>query len=556
MDNLLIDIFCENTQKNYQIEAGSSLKDFKKIVFPNNHKHILGALVNNQLQDLQYPLFRPKTINFIDVTTLDGYSIYTRSLIFVLYKAVNILFPKKTLIAEHFISNGIFCRIANKDIVLNQETINLIKNTMQDIIDSDETISRQETPTEQAVKIFEKEGLKDKAELLLTRGKLYTSLYRINNISDYFYGTLAPSTGCLKVFDLTDYKDGMLLRLPDRSNPQELLPIIRQDKLFQVFSEYKRWGKILEVTDIGSLNKVVERKFAGTMIKISEALHEKKISQIADKIKAKRKKIKVILIAGPSSSGKTTFGKRLSIQLMVSGIKPINLSLDNYFVNRENTPKDEKGQYDFETIEALDIKTFTDNIISLMKGEEVELPKFSFETGLRYYDGEKIKITKNNVIIVEGIHGLNPKLTQLLPGESLFKIFISALTSLSIDNHNLINPTDNRLIRRMVRDYKYRNYSALDTLKRWESVLTGEQKHIIPYQEEADIMFNSALTYELGALKQQAEPLLQEVLSLYPEHSKALRLLKFFSYVKTVPPREIPSTSILREFLGGSSFKY
>lgn len=555
-NNLLLDVFCENTQKAYQLKAGSSLKELKKIVFPNNHKHILGALVNNQLQDLQYTVFKPKTVNFIDVTTLDGYSIYTRSLIFILYKAVNILFPKKTLIAEHFISNGIFCRISNKDVVLNDETIGMIKNTMQDIIDSDQTISRVELPTEQAVKIFAKEGLKDKAELLLTRGKLYTSLYSLNNISDYFYGTLAPSTGCLKVFDLINYKDGMLLRLPNRANPKEVLPVIPQDKLFQVFSEHKRWGKILEVTDIGSLNKAVELKHAGVMIKVCEALHEKKVSLIADKIKAKRKKIKVILIAGPSSSGKTTFSKRLSIQLMVSGIKPVNLSLDNYFVNREDTPKDEKGEYDYETIKALDVNTFTDNILRLMKGEEVEVPKFSFETGQRYYDGEKLKISKNNVIIVEGIHGLNPELTQLLPKESLFKIFISALTSISIDNHNLINPTDNRLIRRMVRDYKYRNYSALDTLKRWESVLLGEQRHIVPYQEEADVMFNSALIYELGALKQQAEPLLQEVLSLQPEHSKALRLLKFFSYVKSIPTREIPTTSILREFMGGSTFKY
>ncbi len=292
------------------------------------------------------------------------------------------------------------------------------------------------------------------------------------------------------------------------------------------------------------------------MIKISEALHEKKISQIADKIKARQKKIKVILIAGPSSSGKTTFGKRLAIQLMVNGIKPVNLSLDNYFVNREETPRDEKGEYDYESIDALDIATFSDNVQRLIQGEEIEIPKFSFETGQRYYDGEKIRISKNNVIIVEGIHGLNPKLTHLLPPESLFKIFVSALTSISIDNHNLINPADNRLIRRIVRDYKYRNYSALETLKRWESVLLGEQKHIVPYQEEADAMFNSALIYELGALKIQAEPLLREVTQQHPEHSKALRLLKFFSYIRALPTREIPPTSIIREFLGGSSFKY
>lgn len=549
-------ITCENTHQDYEIEMGTTLRDAKKIIFPENHNHILGALINNQLQDLQYVIMTSLRVNFIDVTTLDGYSIYSRSLIFVLYKAVTELFPKKTLRAEYFISNGIFCRIVNKEIIVTPEVVEQIKAKMQEIIANDYPIMREEIPTDEAVRIFRKRGLKDKADLMETRGKLYTSLFYLNNLPDYFYGTLAPSTGCLKTFGLQPYKDGMLLQLPDRLQPSRVLPVIPQDKLYQVFSEYKRWGKILEVTDIGHLNKVVEQKHSGPMIKISEALHEKKISQIADKIKARQKKVKVILIAGPSSSGKTTFGKRLAIQLMVNGIKPINLSLDNYFVNRELTPLDEKGEYDYECIDALDIATFTDNMQRLMNGEEVEIPKFSFETGQRYYDGEKFKISKNNVIIVEGIHGLNPKLTQLLPQESLFKIFVSALTSIAIDNHNLINPTDNRLLRRMVRDYKYRNYSALDTLKRWESVLLGEQKHIVPYQEEADAMFNSALIYELGALKTQAEPLLREVTQQHPEHSKALRLLKFFSYIRAVPTREVPPTSIIREFLGGSSFKY
>lgn len=551
-----VQIFCENTGKNYRIEIGSNLREVKKIVFPQNHHHILGALINNELQDLQYIIMNPKQVNFIDVTTLDGYSIYTRSLIFVLYKAVNRLFPRKTLIAEYIISNGIFCRISNKDLILTPDIIEKIRQTMQKIISQDLPIIRKEMPTREAVTLFLKTGLKDKHELMETRGRLYTSVYYIENTPDYFYGTLAPSTGCLKTFGLVPYKEGMLLRLPNRRNPSELLPVIPQDKLFQVFSEYKHWGKILEVTDIGTLNKIVDNKYSGVMIKISEALHEKKISLIADKIRAKKNKVKVILISGPSSSGKTTFGKRLSVQLMVNGLKPVNLSLDNYFVNREDTPRDEKGEYDYESIDALDIRTFSDNMLRLMRGEEVEIPKYSFEAGHRYYDGEKLRIGKNNVIVVEGIHGLNPRLTSLLPAESLFKIFVSALTSISIDNHNLINPADNRLLRRMVRDYKYRSISALETLKRWESVLKGEEKHIVPYQEEADIMFNSALIYELGALKQQAEPLLREVMGQHPEHSKALRLLKFLSYIKAVPTRDIPNTSILREFLGGSSFKY
>ena len=525
-------------------------------MFPDNHQSILGALVNNEVRDLHYEIYNPKYVNFIDVSTLDGYSVYMRSLVFVLYKAVINLFGKKTLIVEYQLSNGVFCRLANKDIILTSERIDSIKAEMQRIIDHDYEIMRTEYPTEEAIKLFKRQGLKDKELLLSSRGKLFTSVYSIDGTCDYFYGTLAPSTGCLKVFDLMDYKDGMLLLLPDRMNPKEILPYKPQEKLYNTFSEFKRWGKVLEVTQIGHLNQAIEHRHASEMIKVSEALHEKKISLIADMIRKRRKKLKVILIAGPSSSGKTTFGKRLAIQLLVNGIKPVNLSLDNDFVNREQTPKDEKGEYDFETIDALDINTFNDNIVRLLNGEEVEIPKFSFETGQRFYDGEKLRISKNNVIIVEGIHGLNPKLTQYLPQESLFKIFISALTAISIDDHNIINPSDNRLIRRMVRDHKYRGYSALDTLKRWESVLSGEQKHIVPYQEEADVMFNSALAYELGALKQQAVPLLEEVLVKNPEHSKATRLLKFFSYVQAVPSREIPPTSILREFLGGSSFKY
>lgn len=551
-----ITITCDNTGQDYNIELGTTLQEVRKIVFPENHDNILGALVNNQLQDLQFIVMTPLVVNFIDVTTLDGYSIYSRTLIFVLYKAISELFPKKILRAEYFISNGIFCRIGNKDLLLTPEVIERIKMKMQEIINRNIPIIREEIPTHKAVQLFRRKGLKDKAELMETRGKLFTSLYYLDGLPDYFYGTLAPSTRCLKTFGLEPYKKGMLLRLPNRACPSELLPVLPQDNLYQVFSEHKRWGKILEITDIGHLNTIIEKKYSGPMIKISEALHEKKISQIADKIKNLRRKVKVILIAGPSSSGKTTFGKRLAIQLMVNGIKPVNLSLDNYFVNREQTPRDEKGEYDYECIDALDVNTFTDNIQRLMQGEEIEIPKFSFDTGQRYYDGEKRKLTKNNVIIVEGIHGLNPRLTQLLPPESLFKIFVSALTSISIDNHNLINPADNRLIRRLVRDYRYRNYSALDTIKRWESVLTGEQKHIVPYQEEADAIFNSALIYELGALKIQAEPLLREVTQQYPEHSKALRLLKFFSYIRAVPTREIPPTSIIREFLGGSSFKY
>ncbi len=551
-----ITITCENTGRDYHVAPGTTVGELQQIIHPENRYPVMGALVNNQLQYLQYVIMAPSRINYVDMTSLDGYSVNTRSLIFVLYKAVTQLYPRRLLRVEYFLSNGIYCRISNPDTKLTAEIIDRLQEEMRQIIAADYPITRENIPTEKVVQLFRKKGLKDKTDLLETRGKLYSSLYYIDKLPDYFYGTLCPSTGCLQTFGLIPYKEGMLLQLPDRHNPSELRPFIRQDKLFQVFNEHKEWAKILEVSDIGSLNKLTESKRDNPVIKISEALHEKKISQIADQIKSRRKKVKVILIAGPSSSGKTTFSKRLAVQLAVNGIRPVNLSLDNYFVNREDTPLDEKGEYDYETIDALDIATFTDNIRHLLAGEEVEIPKFSFEAGKRYYDGEKLRIAPNNVIIVEGIHGLNPKLTQLLPPDALFKIFVSALTSIAIDSHNLINPTDNRLIRRMVRDHKYRNNSATDTLKRWESVLLGEQKHIVPYQEEADAIFNSALIYELGALKTQAEPLLQEVAQQNPEYSKALRLLKFFSYIRAIPTNEIPPTSIIREFLGGSSFRY
>ncbi|MDR0983197.1 MAG: nucleoside kinase [Culturomica sp.] len=550
-------VFCENTEKYYDVEIGSNLLQFRNLIYGDDNRQILGALVNNQLKDLQMPIVEAMNINFIQIGSLDGFSVYIRSLIFILYKAIHDLYANKTLRIEYQISNGILCSIiGNKRLSLNSDMVDSIKKRMKEIIDADIPIVRVEIPTEHAIKLFKKQGLKDKSDLMETRGRVYTSVYCIDKTVDYFYGTLAPSTGCMNVFNLVTYKEGMLLQYPTRSNPYTVAPKIAQPKLFHIFSENKNWGKIMGISDIGKMNKIVENKNSSDIIRVSEALHEKKISIIADKINARRKNVKIILIAGPSSSGKTTFGKRLGVQLMVNGMQPYNLSLDNYFVDRTETPKNADGEYDFESIDALDLQTFKSDIERLLKGEEIEITKFSFETGERFYDGERMKLKRNGVLIIEGIHGLNPKLTQLLPADSFFRIFISALTSIAIDNHNIINPTDNRLIRRMVRDYKYRGYSALETIKRWESVLLGEEQHIVPYQEEADVMFNSALIYELGALKEQALPLLMEVMPQNPEHSKALRLLKFFSYVRTMPTRDIPNNSILREFLGGSSFKY
>ena len=549
-----IPVFCENTCATYSIPPGSSLKEFKEIVFPGDNDDVLGALVNNEVQDLHYEVYKPKSIRFVTLSSRDGYSMYIRTIIFVLYKAIKTLFPRDRLVVEHFISNGVFCRVG-RGAITNTGKIARVKEKMRDIVNANIEILREETLTVEAISLFNREGLHDKEDLLATRGKIYTSVYVIDGTPDYFYGTLAPRTGCVRVFDLLPYKDGLLLLLADSERPGKTLPFIPREKLFRLLDEDNSNGLRTRTATIGDLNRNVEAGNAGEIIKISEAMHEKKISRVADMI-TRLRGIKVVLIAGPSSSGKTTFGKRLAVQLMVNGTRPVNLSIDNYFVNRDETPRDEKGEFDFETIDAVDIDAFNDDLVRLAAGEEVEIPKFSFETGCRYRDGERLKLPRRGVIIVEGIHGLNPRLTRDMPREMLFKVFISALTSISIDHHNIINPTDNRMIRRMVRDHKYRGYSALETIRRWDSVLAGEQRHIVPYQEEADVFFNSALAYELGALKQAAVPLLEEVREKHAEHSKALRLLKFFSYVRAIPLDEVPPTSIIREFLGGSSFKY
>ena len=552
----LIDIYFEDLDQKRSYAVGTDLQTILKDVNPKLKGDVLGAMVNNKLKELTYEIYKPKNVRFIDLIHPAGRRMYIRSLCFVLYKAVNDLYPGAGFRLEHSISNGLYCRLTDKNIVLSEENIANIKNRMQEIIAADMPFVREEIETEKAIEIFESQGLKEKTDVFKTRGNLYTSVYRLGENADYFYGFLVPSTGVLRVFDLVHFYRGMLLMSPKREEPSVVESQVKQEKMLKVFSEYKRWGKVLNISNIGDLNNYVAGNNISEMIKISEALHEKKISQIADKIRKKRKRTKLILISGPSSSGKTTFGKRLAIQLKVAGLKPVNLSLDNYFVNREHTPLDENGDYDFEALNALDVDLFNKNLVSLLAGEEVELPKFSFETGARYYDGEKLKISEKQVLVVEGIHALNPELTPLIANESKFRIYISALTSISIDGHNRIPSTDNRLIRRIVRDYKYRNYSAADTIKRWPSVRRGEMKNIFPFQEEADVMFNSALPYELGVLKRYAEPILKEVQPNQPEYSEVNRLLKFFSYFLPICDDEIPPTSLMREFLGGSTFDY
>ncbi|WP_430813598.1 nucleoside kinase [Carboxylicivirga sp. RSCT41] len=549
-----VHIKCLNNGKTICYNVGTSLKDIAKDMNIKLKTPLLGAYVNNKLRELSYEIYHPKNIEFIDITRPDGMRMYIRSLSLVLYKAVNEIYPMAQLRIEHSVSKGTYCSVEGEE--LDIDDVMKIRDRMEEIIKSDTPFIHRQEESEDVVKRFEQQNQTDKTALIRHRGQLYTSYHQLEKHIGLYYGHLVPSTGYLKVFDLIKYYKGMLLQIPKRTHPNELEEIVVQNKMFDIFQEFAEWNRVLNVRNLADINDSCSNGKAETLIKISEALHEKKIGHIADMIDERKKSVKLVLISGPSSSGKTTFGKRLAIQLMVAGMKPLNLSLDNYFVNRENTPLDENGDYDFEALNALDVELFNDQLLGLLAGKEVEIPKFNFETGQRYYDGEKLHMNEDNILIVEGIHGLNPQLTHLIPDQSKFKIYVSALTSVNIDNQNLIHTTDNRLIRRIVRDYKYRKYSAQDTISRWPSVRRGEDSHIFPYQEEADVMFNTALLYELSVLKQQAEPILLEVQPNQAEYAEARRLLNFFSYFRPIQPSEIPPTSIIREFLGGSSFSY
>ncbi len=553
---LPIEIFCENCKKHFSFDVGTSLQQIEKELSTHLEYPALGAFVNNSLKELTYQIYKPKHVRFIDIREADGMRMIIRSLQFVLYKAVHDLFPKMDFHVENPVSNGIYCTIRSGRKVLTLEDIAAIRERMQEIVAADIPFRRVEMETTEAIKVFESNGLGEKTPLLNTRGYYYTSVYFLEDTPDYYYGFLVPSTGYLKTFDIVPFYNGILLRFPSRHTPQELKPLIKQEKMLSIFAEFNRWQKIVGVNNIGELNDAVVDGSVSDLIKISEALHEKKVAQIADMIRAKRKKIRVVLISGPSSSGKTTFAKRLGIQLRVAGLHPVKISMDNYFVDRALTPLDEHGAYDFESLQAIDVELFNEHLLALMEGREVEMPRFDFQEGKRYYAGDNLRIKKKDIIIVEGIHGLNPGLTSHIADESKFRIYVSALTTISIDGHNLIPTTDNRLARRIVRDHLFRGYSAADTISRWESVRRGEDKNIFPFQENADVMFNSALLYELGAIKPFITPVLQAIAPNQPEYAEAKRLLKFFSYFLPVPVNEIPPTSLMKEFLGGSSFEY
>ncbi|WP_462317229.1 uridine kinase family protein [Marinilabilia sp.] len=549
-------IRCINNEKSFLVERGTTLKEIAKEQNIKLDHPVLGAMVNNQVRELTFEVYNPKTIEFIDITHKDGLRMYIRSLSFLLFAASRELFPGSRLKIDHSVSKGFYCELHNTPRKVSIDDIFELGRIMRQMVEEDLAIVQHKEETEDVIEFFENRGLHDKVDLLRHRGQYYSTYYSMKDHIGKFYGFMVPSTGFLKVFDLNKYYNGMLLQIPNQENPDQVQELVEQNKMFEIFREFSHWNEVLDVTNISDLNNASNNGDAERLVKVSEALHEKKIAQIADQITERKDEIKIVLISGPSSSGKTTFSKRLAIQLLVNGICPLNLSLDNYFVDREKTPLDENGDYDFEALEALDIELFNQHLIQLMQGKEVALPRFIFETGKRVFDGETLKMGPNNILIIEGIHGLNPRLTHLIDENNKFKIYVSALTNINIDDQTRIPTTDNRLIRRIIRDYRYRNYSALNTISRWGSVRRGEEKHIFPYQEEADVMFNSALLYELAVLKPYAEPILLEVQPNQKEYSEANRLMKFFSYFKPMQHREIPPTSILREFLGGSSFSY
>jgi len=547
-------VFCKNTGKYDLFPMGTSVNEIYEQMAAEVIPHAIAASVNNKTVSMSYEVYNPKQIEFIDINSSSGMRAYVRTLTFLLSAAVEELYPDGVFRLEHSVSKGYFCELELGRQTTTEDVI-AVKKRMKELILADNPIEYIKDETSFVVEMFRQKGRQDIVDLLTTRGSIYSGYWKMGWHIDYYYGALALSSGFISIFDITPYFDGFLLQVPNRDNPTELQTIIKQEKMLQVFKEYVNWNKIMSLSNVGDLNKACLRGESTNLINISESLQEKKMARIADEI-AQRGNVKVVLISGPSSSGKTTFAKRLSIQLMVLGIKPMAISLDNYFVERDQTPLGEDGNLDYESLDALDLELFNDQLKALIRGEEVEMPRFNFTTGKKEYVGDKLKINDQTVLILEGIHALNPELIPTVPRELTFKVYVSALTSMSLDNHNWIPTTDNRLIRRIIRDSRYRGYSARDTISRWDSVRKGEEKWIFPFQENADTMFNSALIFEFSVLRRFAEPALRQVPQNCPEYVEAHRLLRFIEYFIPISDPEIPPTSLLREFLGGSSFNY
>ena len=549
-----ITILCKNNGESIDIPLGSTLTEAYEALGLDMPHGAACAEVNNTVENMNYVLFSNSDIKFLDITTPSGMRTYTRSLFFVLSKAVADSFPNVQVRIDTPVSNGYYCRLLQEGDITDDE-VKALEKRMREIIEADIPFRRIKAHTDDVVKRFRAQGHESKAKLIENGGSLYSYYYMLEDTIDYFYGALLPSTGCIWLFGIEKYHDGVLLRLPDPTAPDKLCPLIKQEKMFGVFQENHEIQRIIGLNTIGDMNMLISQGHVNEMINVSEALQEKKIAHIADEI-ASRKDVRVVLISGPSSSGKTTFSKRLSVQLLASGLKPYPISMDNYFVDRDKTPRTPSGDYDFESLHALNTELLASQLNTLIAGGEVELPKYNFQTGKSEKSGVRLRTDGNTIIVMEGIHGLNPELTAQVPEKNKFRIYVSALTSILLDDHNYIPTTDNRLLRRIVRDYKYRGYSARDTIARWPSVRAGEKKWIFPYQENADVMFNSALIFELAVLKPRVMPLLRDVDERYEEHSEAYRLMKFLSYIKSIPSEGLPPTSLLREFVGGSTFHY
>lgn len=554
----MIQIRCKNNNKSVSFPIGSSLLEIASELDLHLSYPIVSAKVNNRAEGLNFRLYHNKDVEFLDVTEASGMRTYVRSLCFVLYKAVSELFPQAVLHIEHPVSKGYFCDLRlGRSLTLND--VIRIKQRMVELVAQDIPFESVECLTEEAIRLFAERGMADKVRLLETSGSLYTCYYRLGDTVDYYYGNLLPSTGYLHLFDLVKYYDGLLLRFPSQENPSVLEEVVKQEKMFEVFKEHLHWLSIMGLSNVGDINMACNQGRATDLINVAEALQEKKIAQIADSIYRRGlegKPVRLVLIAGPSSSGKTTFSKRLSIQLMANGLKPHPISLDDYFVEREHTPLDQSGKYDYESLYALDLDLFNTQLQAMLRGEEVDVPRFNFKTGKKEWGHERLRLEDNTILILEGIHALNPELTAQIPADSKYRIYVSALTSISLDDHNRIPTTDNRLLRRIIRDFSTRGYSAQETISRWPSVRAGEDKWIFPYQENADAMFNSSMIFEFSALRPHAESVLSSVPRHCPEYAEAYRLLRFIRYFTPISDKDIPPTSLLREFLGGSSFKY
>ena len=553
-----VEIFCRNTQALISVNGGERLLDIYNNLHLDTPLRAVTARVNNKSESLDFRIYNNCDVEFVDISNSSGMRAYIRSLCFVLYKAVSDLYPGTELRIEHSISNGNYCLLNDGNEPVSAEKVARIAQRMREIIEQDFPFEQKLAYTETVIEIFQKQGLPEKVELLRSTGDLYTTYYSLDGLADIYYSWLVPSTGYLQVFDLQPYANGMLLLPPDKYDPTRVATPIDQQKMLNAFNEYTTFNRIIGIDGVGKLNRSIDDDRASTLIKVAEALHEKKIAKIAEEIAQRFEKggARIVLISGPSSSGKTTFSKRLSIQLMTNRLIPAAISLDDYFVNRINTPLDESGDYDYESLYALDLQRFNSDLQRLLKGENVALPTYDFKSGSRIETGKTMQLTPNTVLILEGIHALNPELTATIDDAQKYRIYASALTSLSIDDHNWIPTTDNRLLRRIVRDAKTRGVSPKDTIARWNSVRRGEDRWIFPYQENADAMFNSSLLFELAVIREYAMPVLRTVPRNCPEYAEAARLLKFLHYFRSLPEKEIPPTSLLREFLGGSSFKY